>query len=1199
MSNQNKKGPGGHYSGANPIPNIKKFVEGLDADKKRRDEEIERQIKEEKGQGEAVPHTPAQDTGTSGTKKTVTDPVTGKQVDIEDVNEEFTKRVENPVLSVPNANLDRDTPVKTEASQSGEEYRNNQDITAPPDPVAPGSTSDVPIHGEKTNILFHPTPSVSYEPMFEALEKRTTVLCGGILIAIIVLGKMFGGALYGLIPLAMCVASGVFLWMKELVRAGRVQEWSSEKERGQHATANLIPESVEWMNTFMGVMWGLIDPDMFIGVADTLEDVMQASVPGVIENVRVAEINQGSNPFRILSLRALPDAHVKELKDDIHKQNAKNKDPQELAADEEGGDYYNLECSFAYHAAPSTGGTSAKAKNMHMQLVFYLGVKGLFGVPLPIFVELQSLVGTVRLRLQMSPEPPFLKALTFTLMGLPKVQAGCVPMLETGINILNLPLISNFVNYAIGAAANEYVAPKSMTLDMGKLLQGDDIQKDVEALGILWIRIHRATGLSKQDRRGSEGGGSDPYINVSFSKYGKPMYSSRVIQDNLNPVWEETCALLVTPDLIKADEQLSMELWDSDRSTSDDVVGKVELSMQKLIQHPGKMYPQVSKLRGMDQESTMPGELHWEVGYFGKPQFRPAMRSHGKDVNLPKELRDKPELQDEKGTLDNAEEEAVVHTPPDPLWPSGICSVVVHQIVNLELQNIKGSDGNRKGREFEPAQPSGENKSEEGKKLPSSYCTILFNDELVYRTRTKVVSSKPIFNAGTERFMRDWRSGIVTITVRDQRMRQHDPILGVVPLKLSDILQSSSQVTRWYPLDGGIGFGRVRISILFRSVETRLPPQQLGWDVGTFEFTSDKILATGYTSNAKLKMRTGGSSGKIARVHCKKTNEGDGVFWDLSVKEGKHNVRLPVKYRYRSPIIFELHTAGKRKADAYAIIWLHHLEDNKDESINIPIWKTDKGMRLTQNYITEENFKDIPDLEVEEVGRLQFTGRFKAGTDEDHAHFVTDNDSRETQETWEACHSEGVRDRDVTKELPPAVQELHDQSLTQGRDVLSTADQNEKQKWLGKDGTDWSGAFGEDPSKYVDKSKTNHRNQGATSNGDQDNDEDDYDDDDDDDSSDDSDLGIHDADNDQQFNDTNRESQDGGQSGSSHRRNPVSQVKSYKENSKGLHRKQRGLMQWKPMRNLAFAKDEAKFAVRRTINKTKLEGRQPDVETEA
>jgi len=282
-----------------------------------------------------------------------------------------------------------------------------------------------------------------------------------------------------------------------------------------------------------------------------------------------------------------------------------------------------------------------------------------------------------------------------------------------------------------GAAANEYVAPKSLSLDMTKLLKGDDIQKDTEALGVLWIRIHKATGLSKQDQRGSKGGGSDPYITVSFSKYGKPMYCTRVIQDDLNPVWEETCALLVTPDLIKADEQLSIELWDSDRATADDVVGKVELSMQKMIQHPGKMYPQVSPLRGMHQEKSMPGELHWEVGYFGKPQFRPALRSHGKDINLPDQLKNKKELQDEKGSLDTAAEEAVVNTPPDPLWPSGICSVIVHQIVNLEFQHLKGSQGKRKGREFEPAQPSGENKDEEHKKLPSGYCTILFNDDLV------------------------------------------------------------------------------------------------------------------------------------------------------------------------------------------------------------------------------------------------------------------------------------------------------------------------------------------------------------------------------------------------------------------------------------------------------------------------------------
>ena len=837
------------------------------------------------------------------------------------------------------------------------------------------------------------------------------------------------------------------------------------------------------MNTLVGIVWGLINPEMFAAVADTLEDVMGASVPGVIENVRVAEINQGNNPIRILSLRALPDTHVQGLKDSIHEDNKKNKDPQEAAADEEGGDYYNIEAAIAYHAKPTSAkDTSAKARNMHMQLVFYLGMKGLFGVPLPIFVELQGLVATIRIRLQMSPEPPFLKKLTFTLMGLPQVSAGCIPMVEKGVNILNLPLISNFVNYAIGAAASMYVAPKSMSLDLGAMLQGDDISKDVLAMGVMWIRIHRAKDLSKQDRRGSKGGGSDPYITLSFSKYGKPMYCTRVITDDLNPIWEETAALLVTPELIKADEQLSVELWDSDRNSADDIVGKVELSMQKMIQHPGKMYPQVSKLAGMEKDSEMPGELHWEVGYFSKPKFRHGLRTDGKDRALPKNLQDAPELQDEKGTLNNQDQDAVAHTPPDPLWPSGICSVVVHQIVNLELENIYGSEGNRKGREYEPAKPAGENTEEEGKKLPSSYCTILFNDQLVYHTRAKVVSSKPIFNAGTERFMRDWRSGIVTVTVRDLRHREHDPILGVVPLRLSDILQTSSQVTRWYPLDGGIGFGRIRISLLFRSIETRLPPNMLGWDVGTFEFTSNRILAIGYHSHAKLKMRTGGSIGQIGRTQCNSLQEGDGVFWDIAKRDGKNNVRLPVKYRYRSPVVFEFHNSGKRGAAAYSIIWLHELVDNTPQDINIPIWTTKNGARLTQNYVTEVNIKgkELPGLEdVQEVGRLQFRCRFKAGTDEDHQAFVVDNESRETYETWEACLAEGVRNQQVTKELPPKVRELHERSLTEGRDVLKEADDEERKKWLAKDGQDWSGAFTHDPKAYMDSSGRKRAEPGA------------------------------------------------------------------------------------------------------------------------
>ncbi|XXG97691.1 hypothetical protein Hte_003998 [Hypoxylon texense] len=1218
---------GGHYSGLNRIPNIKEFVAGLDRDKKERDARIDSQLKANKQNGDITEHK-NEEQAYKGRGRVVTDPVTGNQVTIDDVNTNFMEAAEKNHLSVPNANLGKETTVKTEATQSGEEYRKAQDITAPPDPVATGATSDVPIHGEKTNVLFHPTPSVSYEPMFAIIEQRATVLCVGVFLTIILVGKFFGGRLLGLIPLAICVSSGIFLWMKDLVKRGRDIEWSSEQKRGETAVANLIPESVEWMNTLLGIVWGLINPEMFTAVADTLEDVMQASVPGIIENVKVADINQGNNPIRILSLRALPDSHMKELKDEMHRENEKVKDPQELAADEEGGDYYNLEASFAYHAKPTRGeSVSAKAQNMGMQLVFYLGIKGLFGIPLPIWVELTGLVGTVRLRLQMAPEPPFLKAVTITLMGVPKVEAGCTPMIERGVNILNLPVISNFVNWAIKAAASMYVAPKSLTLDLGKMLSGDDIQKDTQALGILFIRIHKAVGLSKQDRRGSEGGGSDPYITVSFSKFGKPMYCTRVIQDDLNPVFEECCALPVTADLIKADEQLSMELWDSDRSSADDVVGKVELSLQKLIQHPGKMYQQVSKLRGVKAESEMPGELHWEVGYFGKTQFRAALRTDGKDITLPKEIRDNKELQDDKGAIQSDQEDAVVHTPADPLWPSGILSIVAHQIVNLELANVKGSEGGKRkgGKEYEPARDAGEIKEETSKKLPSAYCTIHLNDELVYKTRTKVASSKPIFNAGTERFVRDWRSAIVTVTVRDSRNRQHDPIIGVVPLKLSDLLQTSSQVTRWYPLDGGIGFGRIRISLLFRSVELKLPPQQLGWEVGTFEFTSEKISATfpgSAKGKTKLKLRTGGSSAVVKREQC--SAEGDNVEWNISGITNNPQPRLPVRYRYRSPVFFEFHLPGKRHADFFAAIWLSELVDGEEKDFDIPVWKCDNPMRLSQNFITPGNYQSVPDIKVEEVGRIRFRGRFKAGTDRDHLRFVSDNDSRETIETWEACFAEGVRQEEVKVDVPPAVQKLHDDSLTHARDVLATASEEERKKWLSKDGTDWSGAFGQDPAEFM----TGREGREETE----------YESEDDEDSVDgadgesnpnsptsakvrrgDTDLGIQDGTNasprasedvsgagrpsttsaggGSALTKTTTATTESGRSGRSSM-NPVRQYRDYKERSRDLHRQHRGLMQWRPLRNAQFAKDEAKFAIRRVTQMGSLSGRQPDVETE-
>jgi hypothetical protein len=412
----------------------------------------------------------------------------------------------------------------------------------------------------------------------------------------------------------------------------------------------------------------------------------------------------------------------------------------------------------------------------------------------------------------------------------------------------------------------------------------------------------------------------------------------------------------------------------------------------------------------------------------------------------------------------------------------------------------------------------------------------------------------------------------------------------------------------------------------------------LGWDVGTFEFLSNQIVATGWSSNTKLKLRTGGSVGKIPREQCHKDESGNGVSWDVSPESG-HHVRLPVKYRYRSPIIFEFHVAGKRGAAAYATIWLQNLVDNEEMPFNIPIWKTKNGQRLIQNYITEENLKAFTDKgleDLEEVGRLEFRGRFKAGMDESHRDFIVDNESRETYETFEACLTEGVRERVVQGEVPDNVQEMHEASLTEGRDVLKQeVSEAEQRQWVSKNGEDWSGAFSHDPRAYMNK-----KGEKIAEPGRDDPPHDPYDPSDneeheqeaeDSDSS--SDLGITDATNAPDggsSKDTNGATDgassqangrpsgdtmattDTGYTGyttmteksSSHSVLPPTK-KDAKWDAKAAKRtedrKHRGLSQWTPARNVKFAKDGAKIGMSRIKKRFTggLGGREPGVESEA
>lgn len=91
------------------------------------------------------------------------------------------------------------------------------------------------------------------------------------------------------------------------------------------------------------------------------------------------------------------------------------------------------------------------------------------------------------------------------------------------------------------------------------------------------------------------------------------------------------------------------------------------------------------------------------------------------------------------------------------------------------------------------------------------------------------------FDAKTEKFIRSWVSTNLIIAVHNDIPNEHSEILGVVVLPLASIFRNRSYYRNSLPIIGGVGYGRLKFELMFRSIQGRLPRRLLGWDVGTLE----------------------------------------------------------------------------------------------------------------------------------------------------------------------------------------------------------------------------------------------------------------------------------------------------------------------------------------------------------------------------
>ena len=128
---------------------------------------------------------------------------------------------------------------------------------------------------------------------------------------------------------------------------------------------------------------------------------------------------------------------------------------------------------------------------------------------LPVWVELDALFTTARIRVQLTSSPPFVSLATITLLGQPKIQMKATPVKRGLMNVMNIPGLSGWIQSTIDATVGEMVvAPRSMTLDLKEMLMGE-VEKDTNAVGVVVVTIRKA--ILKM------GGSGTVFLSFSFS----------------------------------------------------------------------------------------------------------------------------------------------------------------------------------------------------------------------------------------------------------------------------------------------------------------------------------------------------------------------------------------------------------------------------------------------------------------------------------------------------------------------------------------------------------------------------------------------------------------------------------------------------------------------------------------------------------
>ncbi|KAG0205878.1 hypothetical protein BGX28_002568 [Mortierella sp. GBA30] len=318
------------------------------------------------------------------------------------------------------------------------------------------------------------------------------------------------------------------------------------------------------------------------------------------------------------------------------------------------------------------------------------------------------------------------------------------------------------------------------------ILMGDDMTPNVHKPSFGVIRIQMFAG---RDIRNVEiGGSSDPYVVITGDK-GISRGRTKVIDNNLNPVWNEI--FYVTVNSMK--QTFEFECFDFQKVTKDRTLGKTEFSVSEIVEElPDKAgyipRPAIDRWAPLKQkEGNMKGELHYEVSFY--PSLKLA-----KEATAAEEAVTAASTTD-AGVVAPVETVDTTSAPAGPAAPEIVQSPVAASVGSGTVSLPPGTIYEHEALDYDSGilvtHLIGANLDR-----TSTYCEF-YVDSDNYQFKSQLQRSRnPRWNEVADIFVKELEYAKLIILVKEKSAMEKDPVIGNFTSNIRTLLETT-------PPDGG------------------------------------------------------------------------------------------------------------------------------------------------------------------------------------------------------------------------------------------------------------------------------------------------------------------------------------------------------------------------------------------------------------